>query len=484
MKPGPRSPMPETPPDGVIAVEFRDPKPKFTQADVDRIVGERLARDREAQARRLTPEERAATYTGSGLTVRQYSDASVTHEPRVYDLRSPHSFFADTWLAQQPSAQEHRGAMERRGQYARELAHEMARGSVEGRHAERQISARLRTLNAGEHEQRASHAISEVRALTTGGGNLASASGGGAAAFVSPFFLLEQWAPFRGIDRSFADQCHKVPLPPYGLQIYLPIMSSATKAGKQTEAGAVTEAVPSTALESAKVETVTGQLVITQQIFDRAFTGGGSMDVVIHQQIQQQLDQEVDVYVLAQALATAELVAGSTEYKTANLYKDLALAREKLTDIAGTRLRPTHLFTTADLYSYATRQVDATTERPIMTPTAMPGFPLTTGADAFDGEPKPKWARFTGTVLPGAVLWFTDDNIPVRGTGERTQLIIAAPETAIVLMEAEPVLSAFVETKAEELKVVLNLREYCAAITRHAAGTASISGGAYTTSLL
>jgi hypothetical protein len=430
---------------------------RFTQDEVDGIVEKRLARDRQVR---------------------------VTHEPRVYGLESPHSYFADISLMQQPAAQEHRGAMDRRGQYAREVAYEMSQGSVEGRRAERQIRARLRTLNAGEHERRASEAIREVRALETKGGITASASGGGAAAFVSPAFLMDEWALYRGIARSFADQCHKVPLPAYGLQIYLPLISGTAKVNKQTEGGSVTETVPSTALEGAKVETATGQLIITQQIFDRAFTGGGSMDSLIYAQLHQQLDQEVDVYVLNQVLSTAELIAGEGSYSTKGLYKDLALAREKMADTAGTRLRATHLFTTTDLYGYATRQVDTTSERPIIVPTSMPGFPLTTGADPFAGEQRPKWSRFMGTVLPGGVLWFTDDNIPVAGTGSRTQLIVSAPETAIVLLEDEPILSAFVETLANEVKVVLNLREYCAAITRHAAGTASISSNAYLTTLV
>jgi hypothetical protein len=432
----------------------------FTQPEVNDIVEKRLKRERQTR-----------------------SDTLVVHEPRVYGLESPHSFYADMWLMQQPAAQEHRGALERRGQYAQELAHEMEQRSPEGRRAEREIRARLRTLNAGEHEKRASEAIREARAFVTSGGITVSAAGGGAAAFVSPFFLLDAWAPFRGIQRSFADQCYKLPLPPYGMQIYLPTMTSTAKVSKQTEGGAVTETVPATALEGAEVKTATGQITITQQIFDRAFTGGGSMDAVIHGQLHEQLDQEVDLYAINQALATAETVAGQNTYKTANLYQDIALGREKLTDTAGTRLRPTHFFTTSDFYSYATRQVDGS-ERPIITPKAMPGFPLTKGADDWDSGPAPQWARFTGTVMPGSLLWFENDNIPVSGTGSRTQLIVSAPETAIVLMEDAPVLTAYVETSANELKVVVNLREYLAGITRHPAGTAVITGGAYTTSLV
>jgi hypothetical protein len=160
----------------------------------------------------------------------------------------------------------------------------------------------------------------------------------------------------------------------------------------------------------------------------------------------------------------------------------MALAREKLTDTAGTRLRPTHFATTSDFYSFVSRQVDATTERPIVQPWFAPGLPLSNGAD--DGwqsdKPRPAWSRFTGTVMPAGVLWFEDDNIPKFGTSERTQLLVSAPDEAIVLCETPPVLSSWVQTDAAELKVVLNLRSYVAAITRHKAGTAIISSSAYT----
>jgi hypothetical protein len=60
----------------------------------------------------------------------------------------------------------------------------------------------------------------------------------------------------------------------------------------------------------------------------------------------------------------------------------------------------------------------------------------------------------------------------------------AAHAVALVLCEGEPIITAFGETKATELSVIVNLRNYVAVITRHAAGTAVISGGAYTAGLV
>ena len=423
----------------------------FTQSDVDRIVSERLARDRQVR---------------------------VSREPRTYALDSPYSFYADVW-----SRKENPQAEGRLAAYAKELAHEMVAGTPEGRRAERLWRTQCREFDPQKHEQRAKAYLGELRALTTGGGILATAASG-AAAFVSPAFLLAAWAPFLGAARVFADQCHKLPLSAFGMRVYLPYMSSGSSTTEQTEAGTVSEGVPGTELEGTEVETITGQITVSQQLRDRAYTGGGSADVIIGRQLQEQLDEKIDKYALSTAISAGSAVTGQSSYKTANLYQDLALGRERLTDTAGNRLRPTHMFTTSDLYSYASRQVDGQ-ERPIVVPQFVPGFPVATGADDFDAAgDRPAWSRFTGTVMPGGVLWFTDENIATVGTTNRTQIVVSAPGEAIVLMEDDPILTPFTEPKANELKVILNLRSYCALITRHTSGTASISSAAYTTALL
>jgi hypothetical protein len=415
------------------------------------------------------------------------SNTQITSEPRVYAPESRHSWYGDVLtisLSRYGAMRELlSGAQQRLARYETELAKESETGTVEGRRADRILRASCRSANDQTHEKEARERVSELRALTTGGGATASASGGGAAALVAPAFLMNAWAPFRGIQRSFADQCYQLPLPAYGMEVYLPYFSSTTKAGKQTEGGTVTEAVPSTELEGAQVQPITGELIVTEQLRQRAFTGGGAVDLILHKQLNEQLEQEVDLYTLNQAISAGAAVSGNSSYTTEHLYEDTARGREKLTDTAGTRLRPTHFFSTSDLYSYATRQVDGS-GRPILTPKFAPGFPLTIGADDFDAGRAPKWSRFTGTILPGGVLWFENDNIPPVGTTSKTQLLVSAPEAAIVLMEDEPVFTPFVETLASELKTVVNLREYACAITRHASGTAVITGNAYLTSLV
>jgi hypothetical protein len=428
-------------------------------------------------------------------------DPKVVREPRVYGAESPHSYFTD--IAAIVSEAEHfvRSAAEARlDRYGQEVAYEIRRGSKEGRYAERAIGERARTDDPDLHEKRAREwraaareftpgRLAEVRAITTGGGATASAGGGGAAAFVTPYFAMAVWAPFRGAHRTFADTCDRQPLPSFGLEIYVPAFTSTTAAAIQTEGSGVTETDPSAALQSAQIDTVSGQLTITQQFHDRGFTGNGSTDVQIAKQLQQQLDQAVNVYVLGQAIAAAgvvtDAVAPASGTFIPNFYADQAKAREILTDTAGTRLRPTHVFSTSDLYSYVTRQCDST-GRPIVVPTFAPGFPISTGAD--DGPqssgPTPPWSRFTGTVLPGGTLWFTDDCIPASGSN--TEVIVSAPQEAVSLYESDaPILTAFTEGGvASGLEVIVNLRTYVAAVARLASGTAVVSGAAYPSSLV
>ena len=403
----------------------------------------------------------------------------VMAEARVYSRHSRFSFFEDLALRSSLDTEVCEPARERQAKYGAELAYEARRGSPEGLRVVRAIKERHRQERADLHRE----AEAESRAIGTDGGISASAAGE-MAAFVSPFFIEEAWSPYRGKARSFADNCGTWPMPEYGMRVYIPGFSSAASAGEQVEGSTPSESSPATALQSATVENVSGQVVVSQQLRDRALTGGGAFDIVVGKQIHQQLDEALDLYVLNVAIGKGSAVTGQSSYSTKNLYQDLALAREKITDTAGTRLKPTHLFTQADFFSYATRQVDGS-ERPILSPTFAAGFPLSNGADDHDESNKlPKWSRFTGCVLPGGVLWFEDDNVPAFGTTAQTQLVVSAPDEAITLCEAEPVLTSFPETDAATLQVVVNLRSYVCAVARHASGTAAISSAAYTTSLI
>src|SRR5262249_15536674 len=153
--------------------------------------------------------------------------------------------------------------------HATDVALAISKGSAYGKRAEAILRETWREEDPTAHRQRSEK---EMRAFTTGGGATATAASQ-AAAFVSPAFLIAQWAPYRSPIRAFADQCANFPMPPYGMQVYIPTFTSADKAGLQTEGATVAETVPTAGFEGAKVETATGQLLLTKQWADRMNTG-------------------------------------------------------------------------------------------------------------------------------------------------------------------------------------------------------------------
>jgi hypothetical protein len=416
--------------------------------------------------------------------------AAVIDEPGPYGPDSPNSYYAD--LAASTAARievpdllrartsdvdmRHEAVQERLRRHSEDVASAIRKGDAYGKRAKAILSESWREEDPVQHRQRTER---ELRAFTTGGGATASAAGGGGAAFVSPAFLLAQRAPYRSPIRTFADQCASFPLPDYGMQVYIPTFTTADKAGEQSESATVAETVPATGFEGAAVKTITGQLLISQQFRDRMSPGGGAFDELVSQEMNWRLDEVIGKYVLNQALAGASIISGASAYTEAGFWKDLASARESLSDTAGTRLRATSMFTTTDLYGFVTRQVDKSTERPIWPPWYATAFPLAADTDDFRGPDWPKYARYMGTVMPGDLVWLTDEAIPNYGTTSFTQIIVSAPAVAMVFCEGEGVVSVFPETKATELNVLLNCRKYVAAITRHAAGTATIQGAAY-----
>jgi hypothetical protein len=428
-----------------------EPAKTFTQGQVNAIVQDRLERDRKGRLEII--------------------------EPRTYGIDSPDSFYADIYHRHDNDA-----AQARLDAHAREVACEVVKGSPEGRRAERIMRNGIRSFDEYQHRQRVKAMMEEVRTLATGGGATASASGGGAAAFVPPFGLEALWAPYRARERSFADQCWILPLPSFGMHGYIPaFISPGLEASLQTEAASLAEKTPGAGLEGSEVKTAAGKLTITKQLLDRAFGQGGNIDVVIGQALRAQVEEQADIYALTQALAGGTSVKGGSEFKFETFYKDLQKSRAELADAEGTRLRASHLFTTSDQYDFISGVLDES-KRPILAPQFMPGVPPAQINYNVDPSEESRWSRFTGTVLPGGVFWFTDDNIPELGTTGNTQLIVAAPQDAIVMLEdADCVTSVFEEpaVTAGKMEVVITERKYVCPITRHASGTSAFSGNGY-----
>jgi hypothetical protein len=395
------------------------------------------------------------------------TDARVVHEPRTYSARSPHSFFSDVVGLAIGDMNVRASAKRRLDRYETELVAEIDRGSAEGRRALRMIREATRQEDPTAHEDEVRGLLHEAETRTAG--STASNSFG---SFVTPVYVDEHWQPFSGQNRVFTDQTMLLPMPDYGTVIHVPSFQTAASAGAAIENSAIANVVPTGADLPVNLYTAAGRVVISQQLHDRS---GGAYDIALGKQLNEQLEENVNQYVLQQAIQSAIAVsasAGATFIES--FYGDVASARSKVTDTPGVTSRATHIFTTADLHSYVTRLL-GTDQRPIVTPTFMPGQPALRD-DEYD-----KWWGFTGVVLPGTLLWFADTLIPAKAGN--TQIVVSNPST-ILTWEGTPTLKVYTQGDVgQQLSVTVALSNYVACLQRSPAATAVVTGANYSTTL-
>jgi hypothetical protein len=377
----------------------------------------------------------------------------VKSEPRTYGPGSRQSYYIDLARAAVPGPL-HREAAERLERHALEVGREASDGSAEGQRAIRTAVTRSRT---GTAERDAVQA--EVRAMTSG-----SSSGG---AFVTPQYLVADWATYRTYAPSFLEQTVKAPDQGFGLQMNVPAISSIANVGQQmTENSGVDNSSPTAGYLTSPLATFVGEVDVSQLLFDQS--GPIGIDEVLYAQLTSDLWTQLDLYALAQATAGAGTVTGAT-WSNAALWGDVAKASAAMMTSAGTVLSPTHLFMPPTFYQWATAQVDTAT-RPLLLP--QPSGTVLPIATAPDGQPP---AGYTGErILTSSV--FTDGNIATSGSN--SQFVLANMQNVFTLT-TEPVCRAIPETLANDLTVVIQVYCQFGIVVRHAAGVQTISGAAY-----
>ena len=356
-------------------------------------------------------------------------------------------------------------AGDHRYSFFRDLA--MAASGMSGHDA----IARLERAQVGlddEVRNGGGHIEAETRAMTT-----SSSSGGD---FVSPQWLTDLWAGYRYPNRTLADACTKMPLGDVGVQVNIPSFTSATTAGQQSpeNSGVDTNSPTGTALTESVV-TIAAQVPVSQQLSDLGGMSGLAFDQIVIEQLRDSIDSKIDLYVWNQISSgitnSANTITDNSGFSIANFWEDVASARESLADLSGTRIKATHMFSPTDLFGYVSRQVDATTNRPVFTHdwAAGPWLGLgQPGDDTGDG--------WTGIVMPSNVPWFVDDNIPLASTNN--QILVSRP-SSVILLESGMIPFAYPQTNASNLTVQVGLRMYCAAVARFPNAHAIVTGSAY-----
>lgn len=415
----------------------------------------------------------------------------VISEPMVYGEGSPYSYFTD--LARISAGHQWHfdpAATERMALWAHQVEREYSRDSDFGKQAESQLRNQFRTETAVETDRRMKEARDRGRAgidakeaalhglnmeartgIATGGGATASAAGGGGAAFVTPVFFVSDYAPYREAGRAFIDQCNKQPLPSYGMTAYMPQVTAKAGVASQTEASGVNESDPTFGYLTGTLVTKAGQVIVTQQLLDRAGPNF-EFDRMIFDQLQRDYNAQVDTYALTTALSSAgTLVWNSTPtYSLQAVVSKIAGGINAIETTNGTVMSPTHVFMQPARWNYAEATGIDSTNRPLIVPNQAGPFNAwgsgnQTGAVQYEGD--------TGYKILGLPV-YKDLNIPAPASGN--DQIIVANLREVYVYEGPTVTRALPQTLGNNLQVILQLYAYVTEIPRYPAAVQTVFG--------
>ena len=433
----------------------------------------RIAEVQADESRRATVES-----ARSSLGVNETAVVKVKSEPRTYRAGGPESFYLDMARAAVPTCRQYDAANDRLRAHGAEVAGEMRdSNSKEGRAAAKQIAAANQSASDRKAIQtevdRARNFTADefrVSGLSTG-----SNSGG---SFVTPAYFVSDYAPYRQFGRPFADACHKEPLPEYGVTLYLPSVSQAASVyGTTTENIGVAEQDPTAAYISTNLTTNSGQVVVSQQLLDRAGPNF-AYDTMVFDQLTRAYNLTLDKYALTNAINTASVSAGSVTDTTAKNIAyatslGIAGAKANIEGTAGTVLNPTHIFAQVTPWEWLLASIDAN-GRPLFNPDYAGPWAAQAageGTPTYEGQSTYRW-----NGLPV----YKDNNIP--NVGSNYQYIVADMEE-VWLWEGDLVNRAIPQTYANQLSVLLQVYAYVGLINRYPTAVQSVNGTATATAL-
>lgn len=395
----------------------------------------------------------------------------ITAEPRTYGEGTGNSFYADLCWSAMPGDPHYIDAQARMLQHGREVVRDSqtdpalrARVIKSAREHYRNAENRGRTFIA-DLESRAG----EVRAMDTG-----SSSGG---SFVTPQYLVDDWAKWNQFGRTFVDATNRQNLPEYGMTVFLPaIQGPAAVAAQVGQNQGIVEGDPTAGYLQSSLITEAGQVTVAQQLLDRAGPGV-EFDKILFMQLTQSYNQAIDTAVILASLANAGTVTDTLTTATSlavltDLYSDIAKASQQMETTPGTILPPSHIFTTPTEWGFVSSQLDAT-GRPLIVPSY--AGPFNAVAASISGKENIVTEGDTGYELLSLPV-HKNGNIPQSGAN--TQLIVAhMPE--VWVWEGTPVPRTVPQTYAQNMSVLLQLYSYWTCIVRYPKAIQAITGARY-----
>jgi hypothetical protein len=269
------------------------------------------------------------------------------------------------------------------------------------------------------------------------------------------------------------------------MNVYLPQVTGGAEVGELTESSgstAVSEKAVTAGYLEGGVETFAGEMVVSQQLLDRAGPNF-AFDKLVFDQLDRNYALRWDKYVIKKALfASAEQVwtgnAGAFVFtekgKAGGFVGQINKAQAAIRETAGTILNPTHVFLTPGRYSYLSAYADEYGR--LLVNSDYQG-PFAAAAAGGSGDPGIEGA--TGLTLGGLPV-FQDANIPAIGTIASDQAIVGDLQE-VWCFEGNIVPRVLPQTKAQNLQVILQEYAYGVVIVRYPKGVVSIYGSALKT---
>ncbi len=423
-------------------------------------------------------EERIAEVNESELRAARVNEARkrvsapavVRSEPRTYGPESPdNSYFADFCRAAWPGDPMHQDAVMRLAQHGKEVIRDAQNDPAErdrvirkSKEHYRRDGLRARQVIADLETRRG-----ELRAMDT-----TSSSGG---SFVTPQYLVEDWAAYRQFGRNYIDLTNKNPLPDYGMTVYLPQVQGPSQVAAQVgQNQGVAETDPVAGYLSSNLTTEAGQVVISQQLLDRAGPGI-QFDKIVFDSLQRNYAQTIDAAVITAAIANAGTVTNTATGVTGqNIWQsflsDVAAATANMETTQGTVMSPTHVHLTGTEFAFLSTLLDAY-GRPYVS--NEPSNSPVKGDAGDDYQIQPEGV--TGLEVGGLPI-VKDSNIPASGSNTRL-LVSHMPE--VWVWEGELVPRTIPQTYAQNLSILLQVYTYYTVIVRYAKAVQVISGARY-----
>lgn len=285
---------------------------------------------------------------------------------------------------------------------------------------------------------------------------------GGAGAFVPPAYLTAAWAEYARAGRPVANLVTQMALPPEGMTVYIPKITTPTQTGVQTTEGDTidTADLDETTL-SVPVRTIAGYTDLSRQSIDR----GQMFESVVFGDLAADYARRLDTQIInGDGTSGAHTGLLNTSSINTVTYTDasptLAELWPKLASAVGQVVSqrfsgPTAIILNPSTWAWMLSVLDSSSRPFVTTSGAGPNNAVgISNAPTYDGS--------AGTIMGLPVI--LDGNVPstLGGTSTETRIIIADFRDSLLLEDSAPVQAKFEQVGSANLVVRLQVWGYSA----------------------